>query len=187
MAFTLRGKRVAFDNIAVGSVTGRERTKGSNTTEPLAYETFEAGTNAVRTTDALDHILTNTTTRTTGFTERNDGEHELGGGMAQGFRPGIPRQPIQGEQGEQMAETITLTKEQFDALLAGRNTAPRRTDRRGVGDGVCEGEPPREPAGADGEHLQPERGNDVSPSSVAREDAPERRGASGRHADVGGN
>jgi hypothetical protein len=69
MSFTLRGKRVSFDNIAVGSASGRERTKGSNTTEVLAYENFQAGTNAVRTTDALDHILTATTTRTTGYTD----------------------------------------------------------------------------------------------------------------------
>jgi hypothetical protein len=29
MAYTVKGKRVAFDNIAVGSVTGRENTKRS--------------------------------------------------------------------------------------------------------------------------------------------------------------
>ncbi len=69
MSFNIRGKRVAFDNIAVGSTTGRERTKGTNSTEVLAYENFEAGTAAVRTTDCLDHILTATTTRTTVFVD----------------------------------------------------------------------------------------------------------------------
>jgi len=67
MSRTIRGRRVAFDNIAVGSATGAERTKGTNTTEVLAYETFTAGTNAVRTTDALDHLLTVSGGKTSGF------------------------------------------------------------------------------------------------------------------------
>lgn len=69
MSYSIRGKRVAFDNILVGTVASREMHKGTNTTEVLAYETFQAGTNAARTTDCLDHILTATTTRTTGFTD----------------------------------------------------------------------------------------------------------------------
>lgn len=67
MSYNLRMRRVAFDNIAVGSATGRERVKGSNSTELLARENFTPGTAAVRTTDGLDHIITQTGGRTTGY------------------------------------------------------------------------------------------------------------------------
>ncbi|MCU0521423.1 MAG: hypothetical protein MUF84_12105 [Anaerolineae bacterium] len=67
MSYNLRLRRVAYDNIAVGSATGRERTKGTNTTPLLANETFQAGTAAVRTTDCLDHIITATGGKTTAF------------------------------------------------------------------------------------------------------------------------
>jgi len=67
VSYNLRMRRVAFDNIAVGSVTGRERPKGTNSTELLAKETFTAGTAAVRTTDGLDHIITEAAGKTTDF------------------------------------------------------------------------------------------------------------------------
>ncbi len=67
MSYNLRLKRVAYDNIAVGSVAGRELTKGTNSTELLAKETFVAGTAAVRTTDGLDHIITSSGGVTTGY------------------------------------------------------------------------------------------------------------------------
>lgn len=67
MSYNLRLRRVAYDNIAVGSVTGRERVKGTNSTELLAKETFVAGTAAVRTTDGLDHIITQLAGKTTGY------------------------------------------------------------------------------------------------------------------------
>lgn len=68
MSYTIRMRRVAYDNIAVGSVTGRERTKGTNSTEVLGRENMVAGAANTRTTDCLDHILTATTARTTEFT-----------------------------------------------------------------------------------------------------------------------
>jgi hypothetical protein len=67
MSYNIRLRRVAYDNIAVGSATGRERLKGSNSTELLANETFTAGTAAVRTTDGLDHIITSSGGVTTAF------------------------------------------------------------------------------------------------------------------------
>lgn len=67
MSYSIRMRRVAFDNVAVGSVAGRERHKGTNSTELLANETFTAGTAAVRTTDGLDHIITEAAGKTTGY------------------------------------------------------------------------------------------------------------------------
>ena len=67
MSYNIRMRRVAYDNIAVGSATGRERTKGTNSTELLAKETMSAGTAAVRTTDCLDHIITQAAAKTTDF------------------------------------------------------------------------------------------------------------------------
>lgn len=67
MSYSLRLRRVAYDNIAVGSITGRERTAGTNSTPLLAKETFVAGTAAVRTTDCLDHIITSSGGATTDF------------------------------------------------------------------------------------------------------------------------
>lgn len=67
MSYNIRLRRVAYDNIAVGSVTGRERVKGTNSTELLAKETFVAGTAAVRSTDGLDHLITTTAGKTTAF------------------------------------------------------------------------------------------------------------------------
>lgn len=65
MSYTIRGRRVAYDNIAVGAATGQERTKGTLTSEVLALENFVAGSAAVRTTDALDHLITVTGGKTT--------------------------------------------------------------------------------------------------------------------------
>ncbi len=67
MSYNLRLRRVAYDNIAVGSATGIERTKGTNSTQLLAQETFTAGTAALRTTDCLDHIITASGGKTTVF------------------------------------------------------------------------------------------------------------------------
>ena len=67
MSYTLRMRRVAYDNIAAGSATGRERTKGTNSTEVLARECFIGAQSAARTTDCLDHINTAAGGVTTGF------------------------------------------------------------------------------------------------------------------------
>lgn len=67
MSYNIRMRRVAYDNIAVGSATGRERHKGTNSTELLAAETFAAGGAATRTTDGLDHIITSSGGKTTAF------------------------------------------------------------------------------------------------------------------------
>ena len=39
-AYTHRGKRVAYDNIAVGSVAGIEKVIAGDTTSPTSYQTF---------------------------------------------------------------------------------------------------------------------------------------------------
>ena len=67
MSYNIRMRRVAYDNIAVGSATGRERHKGTNSTELLARETFALAGAAVRTTDCLDHIITTSGGATTEF------------------------------------------------------------------------------------------------------------------------
>lgn len=67
MSYNIRMRRVAYDNIAVGSATGRERTKGTNSTEALAYENFVPDSAATRTTDGLDHIITSSGGVTTEF------------------------------------------------------------------------------------------------------------------------
>ena len=69
MSYNLRLRRVAFDNIAVGSATGRERTKGTNSTEILAKENLNApdAPSTARTTNALDLILTTTGGKTTQY------------------------------------------------------------------------------------------------------------------------
>ena len=67
MSYTLRMRRVAYDNIAAGSATGRERTKGTNSTEVLARENFIGDQSAARTTDCLDHINTAAGAVTTEF------------------------------------------------------------------------------------------------------------------------
>ena len=69
MSYNLRLRRVAYDNIAVGGVAGRERTKGTNSTEILARENINAPTapSTYRTTDCLDHIFTEAAGKTTGY------------------------------------------------------------------------------------------------------------------------
>lgn len=69
MSYNLRLRRVAYDNIAVGGVAGRERTKGTNSTEILARENINAPTapSTYRTTDCLDHIITSSGGKTTGY------------------------------------------------------------------------------------------------------------------------
>lgn len=69
MSYNLRLRRVAYDNIAVGGVAGRERTKGTNSTEILARENINAPTapSTYRTTDCLDHIITSSGGVTTGY------------------------------------------------------------------------------------------------------------------------
>lgn len=42
MAYTYRGKRQAYDNIAVGSVAGIEHVIATDTTSPTSYDTFQA-------------------------------------------------------------------------------------------------------------------------------------------------
>lgn len=44
MSWILRGRVTAYDNIAAGSATGRERVKGTNTTEPLTRDNVGSGT-----------------------------------------------------------------------------------------------------------------------------------------------
>jgi len=70
MSYNLRMRRVAYDNIKGGSATGRERVKGSNSTELLAREALVAGgTPGQRTTDCLDHILGVSSGKTTGYVD----------------------------------------------------------------------------------------------------------------------
>ena len=69
MSYSIRMRRCAYDNLLHGTVASREVHTGSaGSTEVLARETLVAGTASARTTDCLDHILTATTARTTGFT-----------------------------------------------------------------------------------------------------------------------
>jgi hypothetical protein len=65
MAFTIRGRRVAFDNIAVGSATGKEQTAvGTTGVVSGPSETYFGGSNqavaATRPTskDSTDHLYT---------------------------------------------------------------------------------------------------------------------------------
>jgi len=68
VSYNLRLRRVAYDNIAIGSATGRERIKGTNSTELLAREAVVfGGTPGQRTTDCLDHIITSSGGKTTAF------------------------------------------------------------------------------------------------------------------------
>ena len=73
MSYNIRLRRVAYDNIAAGSATGRERTKGTNSTELLAKECFIGDGASVRTTDCLDHILTTTGGKTSVFVNETMG------------------------------------------------------------------------------------------------------------------
>lgn len=69
MSYNLRLRRCAFDNIAVGSVTGIERTAGTRSTEILAKENVAAPSapSTYHTTNALDSIITSTGGRTTAY------------------------------------------------------------------------------------------------------------------------
>lgn len=70
MSYNLRLRRVAFDNIAVGSATGIERTAGTRSTEILAKENIAAPSapSTYRTTNCLDHILNQDGNPTTVYT-----------------------------------------------------------------------------------------------------------------------
>lgn len=48
MAYTLRGRRVNYDNIASGSATGQERTKGTLTSENIGGNTGKASGELIR-------------------------------------------------------------------------------------------------------------------------------------------
>ena len=69
MSYNLRLRRVAFDNIAVGSVTGIERTAGTRSTEILCKENIAAPSapSTYRTTNALDLLITSTGGKTTQY------------------------------------------------------------------------------------------------------------------------
>jgi hypothetical protein len=69
MSYNLRLRRVAYDNIAVGSVTGIERHKGTNSTEILARENIAApdAPSTYRTTNALDLMLNEDGNKTTQY------------------------------------------------------------------------------------------------------------------------
>lgn len=67
MSYTLRSRRVSFDNIANGSVSGKERTILGNAGSTEAYRgnelVFSSSGNA--TTDiAIEHFIAGTTNQT---------------------------------------------------------------------------------------------------------------------------
>lgn len=69
MSYNLRLRRVAYDNIAVDSATGIERTAGTRSTEILAQENLNqpSSPSTYRTTNALDLMITSTGGKTTQY------------------------------------------------------------------------------------------------------------------------
>lgn len=70
MAVTSRGRRTAFDNIAVGSVTGKERTISGGGGEATTYyngkqENFRTVCNSSYTSPKdIEHFISGTTAQT---------------------------------------------------------------------------------------------------------------------------
>lgn len=69
MSYNLRLRRVAYDNIAVGSVAGIERTAGTRSTEILCKENINqpSSPSTYRTTNALDLMLNEDGNKTTQY------------------------------------------------------------------------------------------------------------------------
>ena len=75
MSFTIRGRRVAFDNIAVGSATGKQQTAvGTSGVVSGPSEKYFAGglpglsTTAPTSTNATDNMLVSTGSYTSVYT-----------------------------------------------------------------------------------------------------------------------
>jgi hypothetical protein len=72
MAFTLRGRRTAFDNIAVGSATGRERTISGGGGETVTQyggkeENYRTVSDSSYTSEkTIEHFIAGTTDQSNG-------------------------------------------------------------------------------------------------------------------------